>query len=481
MKATNGFAPSVVLAVLLASPAAGATLCVNPSGTGGCQATIQAAVDLAAPGDTILIGKGLYYENVVVGSGKDGLKIVGASRRAAVLDGSPFADRGITGGDITLLVAAPDVRIRGLGFRNGMIGILVGHDGATLEGLDFRGTDFPVIVAFGARAQVLSSAFRDAVALNVAGPDFVARGNLFERTYSSIVFQNLAAPNAQIVGNGLESVRGGLDVRHNIDTVVRDNVLRHSGGLTVSGLNPIVEGNVLFQGSGIDVECGGINLEAGPGDDVPPDCTRASVSSNRVAEATQGMLVGASEPGTMPVRDNVLSRTWGGLVVRGAPDLAAPLLVERNRVLTAGLTSTAPFFRPEACFTVAGGSRPGALGTGATLRANVATRCAGPGFDIRASGDLLEANRVREAGGSGFFVSGVQFDGVTPTALNELRGNKATFNAAQGIAVGLGALDTRVIDNEATGNRTDFCDEGIDTSVSGNAFGTTSATCGIPQ
>ena len=43
-----------------------ATRCVNPGGTGGCSSSIQRAIDAAAPGDTILIGKGIYTENVVV-------------------------------------------------------------------------------------------------------------------------------------------------------------------------------------------------------------------------------------------------------------------------------------------------------------------------------------------------------------------------------------------------------------------------------
>src|SRR6267378_935409 len=43
-----------------------ATRCVNPGGTGGCSSSIQRAINAAAPGDTILIGRGIYTENVVV-------------------------------------------------------------------------------------------------------------------------------------------------------------------------------------------------------------------------------------------------------------------------------------------------------------------------------------------------------------------------------------------------------------------------------
>jgi parallel beta-helix repeat protein len=53
----------VAVAAFAASPA---TLCVNPQGKFGCQATIGAAVAAAAPGDLILVHAGTYDEQVVV-------------------------------------------------------------------------------------------------------------------------------------------------------------------------------------------------------------------------------------------------------------------------------------------------------------------------------------------------------------------------------------------------------------------------------
>ena len=46
--------------------ASAATLCVNPGGTGGCTSTIGAAVAAAMPGDTILVGSGIYKEQVTI-------------------------------------------------------------------------------------------------------------------------------------------------------------------------------------------------------------------------------------------------------------------------------------------------------------------------------------------------------------------------------------------------------------------------------
>src|SRR5687767_4472341 len=44
--------------------------CVSPKGVGGCFSSIQAAVDAAAPGTTILINAGTYAEQVTI-IGKD--------------------------------------------------------------------------------------------------------------------------------------------------------------------------------------------------------------------------------------------------------------------------------------------------------------------------------------------------------------------------------------------------------------------------
>lgn len=60
---------ALLVAVLILVPLSdvrAATLCVNPSGTNGCQKTISAAVAAAAPGDVIRVGRGVYHETVTV-------------------------------------------------------------------------------------------------------------------------------------------------------------------------------------------------------------------------------------------------------------------------------------------------------------------------------------------------------------------------------------------------------------------------------
>jgi nitrous oxidase accessory protein NosD len=62
-----GLAIGTVLVLSGGRPALAATLCVNPGGTGGCEATISAAVTAASTGDIIEVAPGTYAESVTIG------------------------------------------------------------------------------------------------------------------------------------------------------------------------------------------------------------------------------------------------------------------------------------------------------------------------------------------------------------------------------------------------------------------------------
>ena len=66
-----------------------ATLCVNPSGTGGCSATIGVAVTAAAPNDTVTVAKGTYHEDVVI---TKPLSLLGAGSQNTVIDATGLSN-----------------------------------------------------------------------------------------------------------------------------------------------------------------------------------------------------------------------------------------------------------------------------------------------------------------------------------------------------------------------------------------------------
>ena len=73
---------------LIPHAASAATLCVAPGGTGGCTATISAAVAAASPGDTIYVHHGTYAEEVIIDKP---LSVIGEQRENTIIDatGSP--------------------------------------------------------------------------------------------------------------------------------------------------------------------------------------------------------------------------------------------------------------------------------------------------------------------------------------------------------------------------------------------------------
>lgn len=85
---------------------------LNPCGT------IQAAVDLAAPGDQINVAKGKYTENVIIPGGKSGLTIMGAGAKRTKLKSAGgtsgvFAPAGVPA-DIILDIFSPNVTVKGM-------------------------------------------------------------------------------------------------------------------------------------------------------------------------------------------------------------------------------------------------------------------------------------------------------------------------------------------------------------------------------
>jgi hypothetical protein len=78
--------------VLFLGTAHGAVLCVNPGGTGGCFAAIQAAIDATAPDDQIDVAAGVYVEDLNIPSDRQQV-IAGAGPGSTTIQGGILASQ----------------------------------------------------------------------------------------------------------------------------------------------------------------------------------------------------------------------------------------------------------------------------------------------------------------------------------------------------------------------------------------------------
>ena len=370
---------------------------------------------------------------------------------AAILDASPFHDRGVAGNGLGVHVLAANVQVRDLTFRNGGTGVQVDAAGARLERLRFTGTDFAVMVGFeGSNLLVASSDF-DRCGIGITGdaPDTTVRRNVFRNVGIVVDLDAVDADRAQILENRIEGgffgIFSGAD-----DTVVRSNHIRNvtQFGISIFGDNPIVENNTVTGGGfGIIVNC---MHEPVPGQSRPGICDRASVAWNTVRGANDyAFMIATTGIGTV-VHDNLLSDSGLGMSLNGG--LGA---TERNRAQNIGRDLDGHCFESF-------------LG-GQTFADNTARECANAGLYANVIGSIVR-NRITDTA-----ENGITLDGALPGLIwfqPPVVDNVSQRNAAQGLAIINGVYQATISGNVATENRTDFCDEGQLTIVSGNTFGT---------
>ncbi|MFN8599835.1 MAG: choice-of-anchor Q domain-containing protein [Candidatus Binatia bacterium] len=221
---------SLAILIAIAGPggAAPPDLCVNPGGTGGCFASVQAAVDAAASKSVIHVEPGTYVGNLSIPAIRGGITIAGAGAALTVIQGDPT-------GDAITVPSRGELALRDLTVAGAQ------YDGIHLEDRTKLAVTGCVLRDNGDQAiGTLYSAVRARVTI----VDSVIAGNLSFFSFDAItlsVGSRLDVIRSSIADNAHGAVHsyGRVDLT---DSVVRDN----GGGLLVSSgtiLRSTISGN----------------------------------------------------------------------------------------------------------------------------------------------------------------------------------------------------------------------------------------------
>ncbi len=199
--------------------------------------TIQAAVNIAGPGDTLLVAAGSYTENVVI-RGKESLTLVGEEgAEKTVIDGDE------KGSVVTIEDCAGTITVRGLTMQRG-------YNGANGGGMLCRKTEM----------LVYDCAFLDNTANNEGGGlsllncmSYLVETCLFERNESEAAAAlSITGGRGTLTGNTIRNNTGGLtlsvvfagcDIRENLIT---RNLSTGSGFIGYQmALSASIEGNTI--------------------------------------------------------------------------------------------------------------------------------------------------------------------------------------------------------------------------------------------
>lgn len=424
-------------AVLMATAIDAATICVNESGSGSCESSIQAAVTLAAAGDTVSVRNGEYFESVVIPPGKDGLKIKGAGRNT-ILDAEG------TGLD-SIEVGSANVTLTNFRIRNGGgNGVYTFAAGTRVLNLEITGTESDCVSGSADGVSVEASklfACGDN-GVDVTGNNASVTGSVLETGDNGGIF--ISGSAALVEGNTISGAEDGdcIEIDGSLAEVIGNTVAGCDGnGVAVDGDNPIVEGNRVeaTDDTGMDISCS--------------VCTTGGVRRNQVSNiADDDGGFGLDTTGMTVENNRTLNTADEGFEVSGSNNV-----LKNNRVDLTGGDAYEP------CIEVSG--------DGNMLERNTLSRCADAGVEVFGSNNTLTRNRISDAREQGIEIGSGN--------ANALTGNRVLSANAAAYEVSVGVTGT-TLDNNRAGNdvRLDLCDAGTGSAVNANNHFSNTATTG---
>jgi K319L-like, PKD domain/Periplasmic copper-binding protein (NosD) len=269
----SGLAFCFAAIAIACQPLSAATVCVNPTGASGCQATISAAVAAAASGDTVQVAAGTYKETVKINKT---LALIGAGSASTIIDATGLGN----GINIDGSASAP---------KSGVSGVVV--SGFTVENANFQGVIIQnaSFVTFWNNQVINNDKSLDVSTAEPSCPglpDALASGEAFD------------------CGEGVNLT--GVD-----HSVISNNVMQHNaGGILVSDDTGATHDNVIYGNLVADnpFDCG-ITLASHSGLGVYHNTITANQSlRNGLQLPGAGAGVGIFAPGPG-------SQTYGNVVV----------------------------------------------------------------------------------------------------------------------------------------------------------------------